>query len=101
HRRADAGRHEAQEVEAGIRRQCAVWFPASCRQAPRGAGAGRAGHPGADSPAPEDWQIAAGDRRPVEPAEDQDASGKSLEARICRTAPEGGVTWTSTASFRT
>src|ERR1039458_8615900 len=48
HRRADAGRHAAQEIQAGGRRQSAVWLPASRRQAPRGTGAGRAGDFGAD-----------------------------------------------------
>src|ERR1019366_4405688 len=93
HWRADAGRDAAQEVEAGVRRQRAVWFPTSRRQAPRGAGAGRAGHLGADSAAQEERQIAPEDRRPVEPAEDPDPARFAMEARICRTALEGGVTW--------
>src|ERR1019366_5492917 len=93
HWRADAGRDAAQEVEAGVRRQRAVWFSASRRQAPRGAGAGRAGHLGADSAAQEERQIAPEDRRPVEPAGDPDPPGFTLEARIRGQAPEGGVTW--------
>src|ERR1039458_3959290 len=101
HRRADTGCDAPQEVEVGVRGQRAVWFPASRRQAPRGAGAGRAGHLRADSAAQEGRQIAPEDRRPVEPAEDPDPPGFTVEARIRGPAPEGGLTWISTGSFRT
>src|ERR1035437_2743652 len=92
HRRANTGRHAPQEGEAGIRRQRAVRLPASRRQTPRRAGAGRAGHLGTDSAAPEGRQIAAQNSRPVEPAGDPDPARLTLEARIRRPAPEGGLT---------
>src|ERR1035437_5050087 len=91
HRRADARCDAPQEVEVGVRGQRPVRLPASRRQAPRGTGAERTGHLGADSPAQEDWQIAAGDRRPVEPAEDPDPARLTVAARIRGPAPEGGV----------
>src|ERR1017187_6929779 len=101
HRRADAGRDAAQEVEAGIRWQRSVWLSASRRQAPRGTGTGRAGHLGANSPAQEEREVAAENRRAVEPAGHSDPPGFAVAARVRCPAPEGGVTWTSTGSSRT
>src|ERR1035441_6618182 len=100
HWRTNAGCHAAQEGEAGIRRQRALWFPASRRQTPCGTGAGRAGHLGANSPAQEDRQVAQEDRREVEPTEDPDPPRFAMEARVRCPAFEGGVRWTSTESAR-
>jgi hypothetical protein len=67
----------------------------------RRTGAGRAGHPGADSPAQEVRQIAQEDSRAVEPDEDSDPPRLAMEARVRGPAPEGGIRWTSTGSSST